>query len=460
MIRFIDREAETAFLEQRYASGGFELVVLYGRRRVGKTELLRRFVADKPHLYFLADKRGTARNIIRLGRDMAEALGEPRIAATEPDELFDWYAARAGPRPLILIDEFPYLVEKDRSIPSVFQGLADGVLKNRGAMLVLCGSSIGMMESSVLASRSPLYGRRTGHWKVLPLPFADARLFFPGTPAEICIEFYSVLGGVPHYLDKFSKECTTLDNIDREVLSRSGHLYEEIDFLLMEELREPDAYKAILEGIGSGRSKSLEIAQAARMPAQDIDKYLKVLIRLGIIAKDRPVTEGPRSKRSRYWISDPLFRFWFTFCEPRKSELELGETAACRETISKGLPSFVGRAFEPLCREFLAARFPGRWPRLGRWWGARRENGKRTEQEIDIVGLNDQTGEAIFGECKWSDGVDGPAILAGLKEKAAFVEWRKSGRSETFAVFARSFKRRPKASGAIYFDLGAIARGK
>jgi hypothetical protein len=460
MVRFIDREAETAFLEDRYRSGGFELVVLYGRRRVGKTEILKRFVKGRPHLYYLADKRGTARNALRLRREMAEALGEPEIAATELDELFKWYSGKAGPRPLIVIDEFPYLVEKDDSIPSVFQLIADGVLKERKAMLVLCGSSIGMMERAALGTKSPLYGRRTGHWKVLPLPFPEARRFFPGAPAERCVEFYSVLGGVPHYLEKFSAERGTLDNIDREVLSRSGRLYEEIDFLLMEELREPDAYKAILEAIGSGRGKAIEIAQLARIPAQDIDKYLKVLTRLGIVARDQPVTERPKSKRSRYFIADPLFRLWFTFCEPHKSELELGETASCRQMIERQFPAFVGRAFEPLCREYISSHFPGRWPQIGRWWGANRENGKRVEVEIDIVGLNDRTNEALFGECKWSDGVDGKALLADLRENAARVEWRNGARTETFALFARSFKRRPPRSEAILFDLEAIAGGK
>ncbi|MBM4248756.1 MAG: ATP-binding protein [Euryarchaeota archaeon] len=460
MVRFIDREAETAFLEERYRSGGFELVVLYGRRRVGKTEILKRFVRGKPHLYYLADKRGTARNALRLRKEMAGALGEPEIAATELDELFRWYSGKAGPRPLIVIDEFPYLVEKDDSIPSVFQLLADGVLSERKAMLVLCGSSLGMMEKAALGAKSPLYGRRTGHWKVLALPFWEARRFIPGAPAERCIGFYSVLGGVPHYLEKFSSDRDTIDNIDREVLSRSGRLYEEIDFLLMEELREPDAYKAILEAIASGRGKAIEIAQLSRIPAQDIDKYLKVLTRLGIVGRDRPVTEGPKSKRSRYFIADPLFRLWFTFCEPRKSELELGETASCRELMERQLPAFVGKAFEPLCREHLASRFPGRWPRLGRWWGAKRENGKRVEVEIDIVGLNDRTGESLFGECKWSEGVDGTALLAGLKKKAACVEWRRGARTETFALFARSFKRRPTPAGAILFDLGDIAAGR
>jgi hypothetical protein len=458
MFRFIDREAELSFLEERYGSGEFEFLVLYGRRRVGKTEILRRFVQGRPHLYYLADKRGTERNALRLRREMAASLGVPEVAATELDELFRWYADSAGARPVIVIDEFPYLVERDDSVPSVLQLIIDTVLRERRAMLVLCGSSIGMMEQSVLDARSPLYGRKTGHWRVLPLAFKDMRRFFPGAPVVRCVEFHSILGGVPHYLEKFSGEKGAVENAEREILSRSGHLYEEIDFLLREELREPDVYKAILEAIGAGNGKAKDIAQVSRVPVHDIDKYLKVLMRLGIVAKSTPVTEGPRSKRSRYTLSDPLFGFWFTFCEPHRSELEMGETRKCRESVEGQLPAFVGRSFEPLCREFIGARFPGRWPALGPWWGARRVGGKRIEVELDIVGLNDETHEALFGECKWSDRVDAGAVLADLERKAASVEWGRSGRKETFAVFARSFRRRPANSDALLFDLKDIER--
>ncbi|MCK4299974.1 MAG: ATP-binding protein, partial [Planctomycetes bacterium] len=266
-----------AFLEERYASGEFEFLVLYGRRRVGKTELLRHFVEERPHIYFLADKRGTDRNVLRLRREMAEALGKPEVATEELEELFQWYVSEAGERPLVVIDEFPYLVEKDDSVPSVLQLIIDQDLTGTDAMLVLCGSSEGMMERTVLGARSPLYGRRTGHWKVLPLPFTDACGFFPNARIEQCIEFHSILGGVPHYLQRFSDEVGAVENAEREMMSRTGGLYEEVDFLLREELREPDVYKAILEAIGAGKAKAGEIADASRIPVHDIDKYLKVL---------------------------------------------------------------------------------------------------------------------------------------------------------------------------------------
>ena len=458
MFRFIDRETEMAFLESRHGSGEFEFLVLYGRRRVGKTELLRRFLKGRPHLYYLADKRGTARNALRLRREMSSSLGVPEVATSELDELFRWYTDAAKARPVMVIDEFPYLVEKDDSIPSVFQLIIDTILRERRAMLILCGSSIGMMERSVLGARSPLYGRKTGHWRVLPLAFRDMRRFFPGAPVVRCVEFHSILGGVPHYLEKFSGEKGAVDNAEREILSMSGHLYEEIDFLLREELREPDVYKAILEAIGAGNGKAMDIAQVSRVPVHDIDKYLKVLMRLGIVAKVTPVTEGPRSKRSRYALSDPIFRFWFTFCEPHRSELELGETSRCRAEVERQLPAFVGKSFESLCREHVAARFPGRWPALGPWWGATRVKGKRVEVEIDLVGLNEESREALFGECKWSEGIDAVSVLSSLEDKAASVEWRNGTRKETFAVFARSFKRGPSRPDVLLFDLDDIGK--
>jgi len=456
MVRFIDREAEMAFLEERYASGTFEFLVLYGRRRVGKTELLRNFVEGRPHIYFLADKRGTERNVLRLRREMAEAMGRPEIATEELEELFQWYVGEAGKRPLVVIDEFPYLVEKDDSIPSVLQLIIDQDLSNTAAMLVLCGSSEGMMERTVLGARSPLYGRRTGHWRVMPLAFPDACGFFPGASIERCIELFSVLGGVPHYLQRFSGKVSVFKNAEQVIMSRTGALYEEVDFLLREELREPDVYKAILEAIGAGKARAGEIADASRVPIHDIDKYLKVLARLGVVERLRPVTKGPKSKHTRYMLADPLFRFWFTFCEPHKSDLELGETGRCRDAIVEGIPSFVGRAFEPLCRELMVSDFPGRWPEMGPWWGARRERGKRVEVEIDVVGLNASSKEILLGECKWSRGVDAKKVLSDLRAKAKYVNWRREDRREVFALFARSFKNRPDEPDVLLYDIDDI----
>jgi AAA+ ATPase superfamily predicted ATPase len=456
MVRFIDRAEEMAFLEERYSDGGFEFLVLYGRRRVGKTELLRQFVKGRPHIYFLADKRGTERNVLRLRREMAEALDKPEVAIEELDELFRWYIAEAGDRPLIVIDEFPYLVEKDDAIPSVLQLVIDQNMSGTSTMLVLCGSSEGMMERTVLGARSPLYGRRTGHWKVLPLAFADACGFFPGVSIDRCIEFNSVLGGVPHYLQRFRGNASVYNNAQRVIMSRTGALYEEVDFLLREELREPDVYKAILEAIGSGKARVGEIADTSRVPTHDIDKYLKVLIRLGVVERLRPVTKGPKSKHTRYRMADPLFRFWFTFCEPFKSDLELGETARCMDALAKGFPSYMGRAFEPICRQLIASDFPGRWQDIGPWWGARRVGGERVEVEIDVVGLNKSDRELLLGECKWSKGVDAKKVLKGLRSKAEHVAWRKKDRREVYALFARSFKDRPDESNVLLYDIEDI----
>jgi hypothetical protein len=385
---------------------------------------------------------------------MAESLGEAEVVYTEFDQLFQWFADKLRERTVIVIDEFPYLVEKDDAIPSVFQLIIDSTFKKKNLMLILCGSSVSMMEKAVLGSKSPLYGRKTGHWKVLPLSFKESCEFFPKNTVEKNIEFFSILGGVPFYLEKFSDSKTTLDNIRAEILSRGGRLYEEVDFLLKEELREPDVYKSILEAIALGKGKINELAQTAKIPVQDLDKYLKVLIRLGFVTRLAPITESPKSKRSRYVISDPFFRFWFRFCEPHKSDLEIGETSQVKATIVAQLPSFVGRAFEDLCADFINRRFPGKWSKIGHWWGAYREAGERKNVEIDIVALNDKTREILFGECKWQEGVSAKKVLSGLKEKAKFVDWGGGERKEYYAVFAKSFKEKvPKSPDQMFFDL-------
>lgn len=456
MFRFIDREEELATLEGRYRLSDFEFVVLYGRRRVGKTELLKQFIAGKPHLYFMADKRGTIRNVLRLRRDMAKSVSEPEIASTEMDEVFHWYVEKAGKRPLIIIDEFPYLAEKDDAIPSVFQLMVDEMLKESNVMLILCGSSMGMMERTLLGSRSPLYGRKTAHMKIMPLGFNEACRFFPGNGKEGNVEFYGVLGGVPYYLSLFSGRKSTLRNIEEVILSRTGRLYEEVDFLLKEELREPDVYKGILEAIAGGTGKAMEIAQRSRVPIQDLDKYLKVLINLGFVIRTTPITETKAGKKSRYIISDPFFRFWFRFCEPHKSSLEIGHADECLTMIRRDLPAYTGHIFETISTDLISRKFPGRWPRIGRWWGARRMAGKRVEEEIDIVGINEKTGEILFAECKWKARINGEVMLHRLKEKARYVEWQKGRRKETYAIFAKSFKQRPRPSEAMLFDMDQI----
>jgi len=456
-LNFVNRDAELDHLNKAHAENGFHFIVIYGRRRVGKTELIKHFIEGKNAIYFLCDKSGTANNIARFKKKMSEYLDEPIIETNDPEEIFSYFARKAGPKTILVFDEFTYLIEKDDSIPSVFQVVVDEVLKDTDTTLVLCGSSISMMIEGVLAHKSPLYGRKTGHIYLLPMQFTHVKKFFPSNPIEENVRVYSVLGGIPFYLAKFSDGLSALENVKAQILDKNGALYEETDFLLREELREPDVYKTMIHAVASGATRVTDIAGKCRMDPHDLDRYLKVLIRLGIVKKECPVTEK-KSKKTIYVIDDNFFAFWFRFCEPRKADLEIGDTTAIENALQKDFNAFVGKAFEKIVREEMLRKLcPGMFAETGRWWGHNREGGQRKEMEIDIVGLNKEKSEAAFFECKWKELERGEArkVLTALKQKAAYVEWQNHGRRETYGIIAKkiSGKEELRKEGFLAFDL-------
>jgi len=455
---FIDRKEELTFLQERYEKNGFEFFVIYGRRRIGKTELIKQFITDKPHLYFLCDKSGTERNIHRLKRKIAEYLKEPPLETNQLEDLLSYLIKKIHNKRLILVlDEFSYLVEKDSTVPSQFQLVVDEILKETNIFLILCGSSISMMEKGVLSAKSALYGRKTAHIKVDSLPFTSFQEFFPSNSFEKNVEFYATLGAVPFYLEKFTDRKTTFDNIKEHLFDKKGKLYEEIDFLLKEELREPDVYKNILTALAAGQNKVVEIANIAGIKVHDIDKYLKVLIRLGIIRKETPI-DTVKSKKTIYSITDNFFSFSFLFSEPFKSNLEIGETQYAEEKLQLNFPSYIGRRFESLVRDELLKKLPiFTAQKTGRWWGHYRDQTSniRKEVEIDIVALNTSTQQILFGECKWKNNIDGPLVLKNLQLKTQYFEWLRKHQNweKHYLVIAKSFQKKTSAENVHYVDM-------
>ncbi len=439
---FVNRAEELAFLERQWASKEPSFAVLYGRRRVGKTELISHFADDKPHLYFLCDKRGTASNAHRFSLRISEHFGEPPAPYDQFDDAFQYLSKRLGGRKMaVLIDEFSYLVEKDDSIPSVFQLVWDQNLSQTNVMLILCGSSISMMRKGVLSHESPLYGRRTGQWKAEPLQFKHVMKFFPKTPIGRIIEYYALAGGIPQYLLKLDAQLDLKSNITKNVFTKGTFLYEETSLLLSEELREPATYYSILSAM-SNETRLTDIANKAGVPAKDMPKYLDVLIDLEYVERLIPVTEDT-SKRSLYRIKDNFFNFWFRFAAPNMSDLESGRQGPVMEKIAPELQKYVSRVvFEDVCQQALAHDVGAKFDTFGKWWGNYRDGGEKKTQDIDIVFLNKKTGDILFAECKWSDGVDAKVVLGELKAKTAHVQWRDEYRKEHFAVFAKSFRRK------------------
>ena len=407
--------------------------------------MIKNFLKDKKSIYFLCDKSGTARNMERFKKKIFEYYNEPIIASDDIEEIFSYIAKKIKEKIVLVFDEFSYLIEKDDSIPSIFQVICDELFKDKNILLILCGSSISMMEHGILSSKSPLYGRKTAHIKLVPIRFKYFNDFFPKNNIEENIEFYAVLDSIPFYLEKFSDEKSIFDNVGEQIFDKMGNLYEEIDFLLREELREPDVYKTILSAIASGKTQVVDIANKSNIKVQDMDKYLKVLIRLGIIKKEHPVTRV-KSKKSLYFIDDNFFNFCFIFSEPYKSSLEIGEIGNVENKLESNFSAYVGRKFEKLVKNEIIRRTKIiEIEKVGRWWGHyRNEIGERKEIEIDITALDEKTKEILFAECKWQSRVNALKVVKELSEKTKYVDWFNDSRKESYAVFAKSFSKRIK----------------
>lgn len=430
-MRFIGREYELEFLNQCYQSSRAELVVLYGRRRVGKTETLFEFAKNKSHIFFAAPEATREEQLALFSRRLFDA-GAPASRylssfSTWQDAFAEIASLPGEGRKLLIIDEFPYLVKSDPSLPSVLQNLWDSTLKSQNLMIVLCGSSMSYIEQELLAEKNPLYGRATGILKMTPMTYRVAAEFFPHfTPAEQVVA-YSVLGGIPHYLAQFDSSLTLEDNIKQHVLRKGCALYSETDFLLHQELRETSLYNGLIQAVAMGATTLNEIAARAMVDSGKASVYLKNLIELGLIEREFSVLDGAKehSKGARglYRISDEFFRFWYAFAFPNKSDLEMLDVEGVyRYDIAPALNQYASLTFEDICRSWLREQnkeghLACRFAEIGRAWN------KQTE--IDVMALSKPQGNRahgaikLFGECKFGKNPVGEKTLEELRSKAA-----------------------------------------
>jgi len=415
VLPFYDRKNELGSLEKLFRSDRFEMMVLYGRRRIGKTYMLKKFLDDKGGFYFLCDKAGTRNNTIRLKREFARHSGEPPIESDELDDIFRYIAGRTDNRMVLVLDEFSYLVERDPSIPSVLQRIIDEILLDSNILLVLCGSSISMMEEGALSSRSPLYGRRSAHIRLGPIPFVNLSDFFPKYCTEDLVRVHSVFGSVPYHLGILDGSKTVTGNIEDVIMNRHGKLFEETDFQLKQELRQPDVYKTILSSIAGGDTRIVDISDRTRIEKQDLPKYLIRLISLGLVKKEFSITDK-KGSRPHYVVDDNLIDFWYRFCEPFKSDLEIGDLEAPMANLDANLNSYVGKKFEQLVRGQLIRYVLDYVPdRIGRFW--------KGEIEIDIVAVDRRVDRCTFIEVKWSK-ADPSRELGKLDGKIEMFPWK------------------------------------
>lgn len=442
MQRFIDREQELQTLQAEYDRPGSALVVLYGRRRVGKTTLISEFIRDKHALFFLASEESEAQNRALFKEKAADFLDSDLLRHAEVknwDTIFRAILDAPHPsKPVLVLDEFQYLGRSNPAFPSVFQRIWEEILKNRSVMVILCGSLISMMESQTLSYSSPLYGRRTAQIRLKQIPFAYYHEFFPEKSRRELIEFYAVTGGVPKYIELFSGSRDLDQAIQANVLNRSGYLYDEPHFLLQQEVSEVGSYFSVIKAIAAGNQKLSAIAAVLEVKSTSLTKYLKTLIDLDILEREVPVTEDnpTKSKRGLYKIKDNYLRFWFAFVYPNMSLLESGHSALVLDKIRQNLvKNHIAFVYEDVCRERMwDLNAAGTWPfyfsRLGRYWDAR--------HEIDLVALDPEGKNLILGECKyWQEPVS-PRVFWDLAAKTDAVPWAREQRTVWYVLFSAS----------------------
>ena len=440
MERFIEREQEMDTLQSEYERKGSSLVILYGRRRAGKTTLISEFIKDKSALFFLASEESEAQNRNAFKEKAADfidsaLLHEASVATW--DAIFAAIMERSfESKPVIVIDEFQYIGKSNPAFPSVFQRIWEEQLKDRSVMVILCGSLISMMESQTLAYNSPLYGRRTAQIRLGQIPFRYYGEVFPGRSRKELIEIYAVTGGVPKYIEVFSESKDIYRAIQRNVLNRSGYLYDEPHFLLQQEVSEIGSYFSIIKAIAAGNHKLSAISSALEIKATSLTKYLKILIDLDILEREVPVTEDnpEKSKRGLYKIKDNYIRFWFAFVYPNMSFIESGNSRIVLDKIRKGLvTSHTAFVYEDICREKMwdlngLDAWPFHFSRIGRYWDA--------DTGIDIAALDPEGKNLILGECKYWQEPVGINILRELEQKAERVAWNRDYRKTWFVLFS------------------------
>ena len=377
---FVGRDRELAFLNELHDSGRPEFFVLYGRRRVGKTELLQRFCQGHKAIYFLAAQVRPKDNLRAFRDAVRDGLGD---AVVETIEFPDWpaalgYVAAGGgdERRVVVLDEFPYLCEADKGLPSQIQRFWDTVGKTSNLMLVLCGSQVSFMEKQVLAEGSPLFGRRTAQRRLEPLRPPEALPFFPNWSLDDRVLAYSILGGMPAYLRRFDDRRSLSENLAAELLRPEGYLFDEVQFLLSSELTNPATYNSILAAIAAGEQKVGDIALRVGVDSPTANKYLHVLRELRLVEREVPLSADPlRSRRGIYRITDRFLTFHFRHLQPHRGLVTAGRgERVWSEFIEPDLPRLYdeGRldfvldhlrreAAEVIGDEIVeVARFPGR----------------------------------------------------------------------------------------------------
>lgn len=435
---FIGRDRELTTLDKLYKSNKFEFVVIYGRRRVGKTALINRFIENKNAIYFMGVESNAKQNLENFSKSIIEYTTgiETGTSFLSFQAAFEHIFKLSEKKRIILaIDEYPYVARSSKSLASTLQLLIDKYKDNSKLMLILCGSSMSYMEDHVLAYKAPLYGRRTAQMKILPFDFDETCRYFEHFSDEDKALIYGIVGGTPQYLLQMNDELSVEDNIKNTYLNSTSALFEEPENLLKQEVREPALYNAIITAIATGASRMSEISGKVGEDTNVCSAYIKNLISLGIIQKETPYGEKA-SRKSVYSIEDNMFRFWYRFIPENNSIIARGAADLAYERIVPFLPDYMGKVFEEICKQYLwklllSGKCPVNFSTLGRWWG--NDPVAKSQVEIDILAEQDKN-TALFGECKWTNEKVDLGVLETLVKRSKLFSYK----NVHYYLFAKS----------------------
>ena len=438
MGQFVGRASELSELEKLYGTNEFQMTVIYGRRRVGKTTLINHFIRDKKAAYCMAVESNIQENqhmmsmavwrLMGQGEDMPD-FGSfssilQKLAEISKEE-----------RIIFAIDEYPYLAAADPAVSSVLQSFIDKELKDSKLFLILCGSSMSFMEHQVLGYKSPLYGRRTAQIKVEPFGISEVRSYFKKYSEEEIFYIFACTGGIPEYMRAFDEEQSVDDNIKNLFFNSFGRLYEEPANLIKQEMRTPAAYNAIIGAIASGYNKLSEIASKAAQPSSGCSALLTGLIELGIVEKVTPCGENA-TRKTIYKISDQMFRFWYRFVGPNLSLINAGYGETVYEQkVRPFLNDFCGPVFEEVCKNWMLQlngqlRLPELFSQVGNWWGGNPKT--RRQEEIDILLRGEEN--IILCECKWRNELMDTDVLEAIERRGELFNYQK----KQYYLFSKS----------------------
>ncbi len=419
MNNFINRKSELKSLEELYASSEKgELVVLYGRRRLGKTALIKQFITGKASAYYMADRAAEKAQMAAFALILSESISEPTLSAASYSSWYDLFAAfdrvrRKEERFILVIDEYQYLCQTQPAFSSFLQKWWDEHWQNQNLILILCGSLTSMMFKETIASSSPLYGRASSSILLRPLSFSHLGNFFKTDLSDNeLVEFYALCGGVPRYMNLVSKYSNYMVALENLILRPEGILYSEAKNILREEISVPNVCWSILNAIAGGSTRISELGAKLSLPANQLTRYMDLLKELQLVRRIVPVLESDpqKSKKGIYTVCDPFFRLWFGTIYPYESFLEIGNTSLVLRRIRERLTNHIAKCYEELCTErLLSVEDDMQCLKIGRQWGK--------NYEIDIAGADEEGKLSLIGECKWSNHKVGISLLKELQNK-------------------------------------------